>query len=322
MAGGDNPIEAAFDEIDAEEGGSDTGGARRILSALAAIVALAGFGAIVWYAYSTGVREGSEVAAPLLKPDGPSKIAPQDPGGREILDQDKRVYGVIDRSAEGRQVERLLPPPENPLPPPAARKPAAAPPPTPAPAAKPQQATSTPATKPQQATPTPAAKPPLATPKLAVPEPPPPPPAITAPAKVPPPPKSVSKPVSKPAAKPAPKPAAKPAAKPKVAAERPKPAPVTAKKAAPAAKPAPGKGYRVQIASLRSAEAAKRAWAKQVKQSGGVLAGLTLFVKRVVIPKKGTYFRVQAGPLLDKVAAQRVCNSLKRRKIGCFVVKP
>ena len=44
MAGGDNPIEAAFDEIDAKEGKSATSGTRRILSALAAIVTLAAFG--------------------------------------------------------------------------------------------------------------------------------------------------------------------------------------------------------------------------------------------------------------------------------------
>ena len=131
--------------------------------------------------------------------------------------------------------------------------------------------------------PAPAAKPPLTAPKLAVPNSPPPPPAITAPAKLPPAPKTAAK---------------------------------------PASKPASGKGYRVQVASLRGADAAMRAWTKRVKQSGGVLAGLTLFVKRAMIPKKGTYFRVQTGPLLDKVAARRVCESLKRRKIGCLVVKP
>jgi hypothetical protein len=335
MAKGADPIEAAFDEIDAEEGKSASSGLWRILSALAAIVALAVFGAIVWYAYSTGVREGSEIAAPLLKPDGPSKIAPQDPGGREILNQDMRVYGVIDRTAGGRQVERLLPPPENPLPLPVARKPAPAAKPqqkSPAPTAqlkqtgaipnakpqrtaaipnaKPQRTAAIPNAKPQQTALAPVTKPPLATPKLAVPAPPPPPPAITAPAKLPP---------SQPIAKIAPTPAAKPA----VTVVPPKPTPVIAKKTTPsnAAKPVAGKGYRVQTASLRSAGAARRAWARQVKQSGGVLAGLTLFVKRVEIPKKGTYFRVQAGPLLDKTAAQRVCTSLKRRKIGCFVVK-
>lgn len=328
-----DPIEAALDAIDAEDGTAPRGALRRVLPALAAIVALSAFGAVVWYAYSTGVREGSEVAAPLLKPSGPSKIAPREPGGREILDQDKRVYGVIDRSAGDRRVERLLPPPENPLPPPVAAQPTVAPP--------------------------------LPTPKLAVPKLPPPPPSITAPATVPPPPTPVAKapPIPKPVAKgpPVPKPAAsvppppkpvaspaakpdlKPASKPDVAAAPksavpppPKPAPAVAKAvpapktaapatAAPAAKTAsraPAKGYRVQIASLRSAEAARREWAKRVKQSGGTLAGLTLFIKRVDIPRKGIYFRVQAGPLLDKTAARRVCDTLKRRKIGCLVVKP
>jgi cell division septation protein DedD len=138
----------------------------------------------------------------------------------------------------------------------------------------------------------------------------------------PPPPKQIPKPVAKPEPR--------PAAEANVAAvpPPPKPAPVAAtpaappKTAKPAAKAVSGGGYRVQIASLRTAGAAKREWAKRVKQSGGVLAGLTLFVKRVDIPKKGTYFRVQAGPLLDKTAARRVCDTLKQRKISCFVVKP
>jgi len=308
MARGTDPIEDALDEIDAEEGKSSRGWLLRSLPALAAIVTLGAFGAIVWYAYSTGVREGSEVAAPLLKPSGPSKIAPREPGGREILDQDKKVYGVIDRSAGGRQVERLLPPPEKPLPLPKKT--------------------------------TPVAPPPLPTPQLAVPKPPPPPPSITAPIKpppppakqavsVPPPPKPVPKPDAKTAAKPELKPAAKPAP---VAAPKPpppsKPAPVAVKPETPpkvaklAPKPAQGKGYRVQIASLRTVEAAKREWAKRVKQSGGILTGLTLSVKRVDIPKKGTFFRVQAGPFLDRTAARRVCKTLKQRKIGCLVVKP
>ncbi len=311
-----DPIEAALDAIDAEDSTAPRGALRRVLPALAAIVALSAFGAVVWYAYSTGVREGSEVAAPLLKPSGLSKIAPREPGGREILDQDKRVYGVIDRSAGGRRVERLLPPPENPLPPPVAV--------------------------------TPTVAPPLPTPKLAVPKLPPPPPSITAPATVPPPPPTpvakappIPKPVAKlpprpkptasvppppkPVATPAAKPDLKPASKPEVAAVPKSAVPPPLKPVPAVAKAAPGtasKGYRVQIASLRSAEAARREWAKRVKQSGGTLAGLTLFVKRVDIPKKGTYFRVQAGPLLDKTAARRVCDTLKRRKIGCLVVKP
>ena len=106
MARGDYPIKAAFDKINAEEGKSATSGARRILSALAAILTLAAFGIVVWYAYSAGVREGSEVAAPLLTPDGPSSFTSQDPGGREIPHRGIGVYGVIDGSAGGQAAGR------------------------------------------------------------------------------------------------------------------------------------------------------------------------------------------------------------------------
>ena len=82
----------------------------RFLPIAIAAVALAVFGAIVWYAYSKGVREGSEVAAPLLKPDGPMKVAPENPGGLQVPHQEKTVYNQIDERADDSRVERLLPP--------------------------------------------------------------------------------------------------------------------------------------------------------------------------------------------------------------------
>ena len=312
MASGDDPIEAELKKLDAEDEGGTPGNLRRYLPATLAVIAVVGFAGVVWYAYSTGIREGSEFAAPLLEPSGPSKVAPQDPGGREILDQDKLVYGTIDRTQDETRVERLLPPPENPLPVPV--------------------------------TPKPVEPPPVATPQLGVPKIPPP-PSITGPLESPgstEAAKTAAADISNKAAGAADKavaipPLPKPVATPKkveppavpVAAAAPKPVPVakpaaTSKPAAkPAAKPAKSgaDNFRVQIGSLRSEDAARTALTRRVKEAGPVLANLKFFVSKADIPGKGTYYQAQGGPFADKASAQKVCEALKKKKIGCFVVK-
>ncbi|NKB59490.1 MAG: hypothetical protein GKS00_24465 [Alphaproteobacteria bacterium] len=309
MSNESDSIETELAELDAEENKPPAGAVRRFLPIALAVVTLVSFGGVVWYAYSTGIREGSEFAAPTLKPDGPSKVAPRNPGGQQIADQDKLVYGKIDKSGEGRTVERLLPPPENPLPAPVAKKS--------------------------------VAPPPLPTPKLDVPKAPPtselpPPPSITAPRKTEKSAKNLTqdvaslaaiapeaggKAVKEAKAPEPPKTPSPPAAKPKKPLK-------TALKAPPprapqvASKSDPAKGYRIQIGSLRSELAAKLAWRKYVKQHGPVLSKLSLLVKKADLGKKGVYYRVQAGPLQNKEAARRICDELKQKKVGCFVVAP
>ena len=103
-----------------EEAPQDSG---RFVSIALALGALAVFVAIVWYAYDQGRRVGGEAVAPLIKaPSKPVKIKPSDPGGMAVPNRDKVIFEGVSEGGEQR-VERLLPPPETPLPPPA--KPAA-----------------------------------------------------------------------------------------------------------------------------------------------------------------------------------------------------
>jgi hypothetical protein len=83
-----------------------------------AFLALFSFGGMTWYAYNQGILEGSEEAAPYLKPSGPLKIAPSSPGGVEVPNRDKFVYNRLENREEDQKVERLLPPPEQPKQPP------------------------------------------------------------------------------------------------------------------------------------------------------------------------------------------------------------
>jgi cell division septation protein DedD len=89
-----------------------------------------------------------------------------------------------------------------------------------------------------------------------------------------------------------------------------------------AAQPAAGGSYRVQIGALRSEEDAQKVIAQAKKSSGDLLAGLAFDVRRADLGEKGTYYRVQLGPLADAAAASGLCDKLKDRKLGCMVVRP
>jgi cell division septation protein DedD len=83
--------------------------------------ALVAFGGIVWYAYDQGRQTGSEGAAPLIRADSaPVRVRPEKPGGLKVPHQDMTIFGQLGKNGgSGEQsVERLLPRPEKPAPPP------------------------------------------------------------------------------------------------------------------------------------------------------------------------------------------------------------
>lgn len=266
-----------------EEAPQDSG---RFVSIALALGALAVFVAIVWYAYDQGRQAGSEAVAPLIKAPGkPVKIKPSDPGGMAVPNRDKVIFEGVSEGGEQR-VERLLPPPETPLPPPA--KPAA------------DGATET----------APAARASL----------------------IPPPPKAVKGSAAPKAAEgsAAPKTAEAPAA-PKAAAapKNPVQAPTSATPRAESkptqvakavAKPAAGT-YRVQIAAVRSAKAARAEWARLQRKNKDVLGSLTFASQKVDLGAKGVFYRIQAG-MVARAEARKICATLRARKQPCLVVKP
>ena len=117
-------------------------------------------------------------------------------------------------------------------------------------------------------------------------------------------------------------------------AQEPKPEPAPAPK--PAAKPAPSAtvairtpakdmsgSYRIQISSLRSEKAVRDGWARLSKRHSDLLGDLSLNIERKDLGGgKGTYYRMQAGPLASRSAANSLCTRLKQRKLGCIVVRP
>jgi len=259
----------------------------RLLPVSVALIALAGFGAIVWYAYTQGMQGGTAVAPVIRAEPGPTKIRPEQPGGLVVPNQDKMVYNNLMPSGSGSsaqvQPERLLPPPETPIPRPAAPT-RAAPQPPPAAGGTPAPLTAPAATVPIQLPPGPA---PLASggadgiPVA----------AVASPPSLP----SVALPSASPAAATQGAPAV----------------------AAPVLEPG---AMRIQIAATKSEDEAKREWQRIQRANQDILGKLQANFVRADLGDKGVFFRVQAGPL-NEASARQACDTLKTRKIGCLLVK-
>lgn len=112
--------------IEDDEGG---GGRSPLFIILTALVLMA-FAAVVWVAYQQGVNQGGDKNAPpvITAEAGPVKIAPENPGGVTVPDQDKQIYermSAAEESAQPVPEGALAAPPEEPVDLPAAPAPAA-----------------------------------------------------------------------------------------------------------------------------------------------------------------------------------------------------
>ena len=124
------------------------------------------------------------------------------------------------------------------------------------------------------------------------------------------PPKDITEKTVAPAAPVAPPPAAKPerAAAAKVA------------KIEPASGTLKGDFY-VQLGSLRSRADAEKSWKDDQAVFPGVLGNLDLKVQEADLGAKGTYYRVQGGPV-DQESAKSICKAVEAKKPGgCLVVR-
>lgn len=91
---------------------------------------------------------------------------------------------------------------------------------------------------------------------------------------------------------------------------------------APAQASPPADSFLIQIAALRSAEAARQEWLRLSKKHEDLLGSLKLTVVRADLGTKGIYFRLRAGPFMNRETAKSTCLSLAQRKIGCMVIRP
>lgn len=232
--------------------------------------------------------------------DGPFKVRPETPGGADVPNRDKEVYGLLDRSdkaGKGKAVtESLLPRPEAPM-----RQPftATAPGSIASEESSPQMTidpgeadddeTEMVEAKPEGASAAPAA------------------PATSVPA-----PATAARPspeqvrTAKPPAPPPPPPAVK--SEEQIAA-----APATSISA---------RAFKIQLGAVRTEAAARVEWDKLRKAHAAVLGRLALNIERADLGTKGIYFRIQAGPFNDRAAADAACQELTKQKIPCLPIRP
>lgn len=118
------------------------------------------------------------------------------------------------------------------------------------------------------------------------------------------------------------------------------PAPPVVQKATPAPKPAPivkpvassvakaiatapaGLGYMVQLSAVRTEKAALGEWNRLSKKHADVLGNLESVVQRADLGTRGIFYRVRGGWIKNRADAKTVCAELKRRNVGCIIVKP
>jgi hypothetical protein len=114
-----------------------------------------------------------------------------------------------------------------------------------------------------------------------------------------------------PAATPAPPQQAAATAAPKAPA---KPAPA---KEAPAKSAVASGPVRLQLASLRTPEAAKEEWSRLKREHPELLGNLTAVAVKADLGDKGVWYRVQTQVFENASAAERLCADLKKQNVGC-----
>lgn len=82
------------------------------------------------------------------------------------------------------------------------------------------------------------------------------------------------------------------------------------------------KGYRLQLGSVRTLDSARQEWQRLELQNGNVLKKLGYTTARVDLGDRGVFYRIQTGPMADAAVADRACKELKRRGVGCILIKP
>lgn len=103
------------DERDMDEDDYE-GDGLRWMSVVVVLLVVLGFVSLAWYAYRSGGSSTVEGDVPTIEADaGPLKVAPSDPGGMDIPNQDKTVYEAITQGEHSGKTEVLTEAPEEPV---------------------------------------------------------------------------------------------------------------------------------------------------------------------------------------------------------------
>ena len=315
LFGDESEAASAVESEDDERGGPRF----RLLHILIGLLALACLALVVPLAMDFFGGQGSGEVPVIQAEQQPDKVRPEEPGGLQVPHQDLQVLNQGAEDGATQPVERLLPPPETPDPLPQPTREAADPAPAPPFAAAGEVPTATVVPDagdlplPEATAPAPVTEVPAV-----------PPTEITGAADA----------SQSPEAPAAPLPAAPPPANPapanpapvEAATPRTPEAPAESQQAAlpPAAEKAPaagGGGIYIQLGSLSNKEGVPEEWARLQKAFPNFLGDMELAVQSVTLAGRGTFHRIQAGPLPNRGTAEEMCAFLKDAKQACIVVK-
>ncbi|MEX2407685.1 MAG: SPOR domain-containing protein, partial [Rhodovibrionaceae bacterium] len=84
---------------------------------------------------------------------------------------------------------------------------------------------------------------------------------------------------------------------------------------------APPGSFVMQLASVRSPDAARAEWARMQQEHELLLGDMPLFIQQVELEGRGTYHRIQTGPFPSRSTAQDLCAQLKAAGQDCLVTQ-
>jgi len=294
-------------------------GSRSLSVVIGVGLGLAVAGGAAWYFLKGSALTFTPGEVAFIKAEpSPYKVKPENPGGLQVENQDKLVYDRVAKGDAPARVENLLPPAEEPKAPPLKPK-------VEAPLEEPPKAAASPPLPEATAPAAPAKEPPPEPLKQAIKDEPPPasgkPVPLTAPPAAP----AAATPdplAAAVAAATAGRTAATAPAAPAPTTETP-PEPATAAASQTIPPPsASGGTYQIQLASVLSEQAALAEWGRISGKHKEVLGAYTPSVTKADLGERGVFYRLRAGPLADKAAADALCSSLTSVNVGCIVVKP
>ena len=78
--------------------------------------------------------------------------------------------------------------------------------------------------------------------------------------------------------------------------------------------------YLIQMAALRSREAALEEWDRMSKKHSRLLGAYRPVIVKADLGERGIYYRLRAGPLRSRSDAEQLCSALAAEKLGCLIV--
>ncbi len=77
--------------------------------------------------------------------------------------------------------------------------------------------------------------------------------------------------------------------------------------------------WRVQVAAGRTEEEARLRWSRLIGTNADLLDAAELFIIKADLGERGVFYRVQIGGFETRPPAVRFCETLRTRKVDCFV---